>query len=209
MQVEKECIMDQRELSQLVQFFKGLADENRLRIIGFISHHEHAVGELATALEISEPTVSHHLSKLRELGLVNLRARGNHRFYRLNPSALADYMQQASKIDQLFDNGTALQADSSWIDQLDIDEFDRKVLKDYTSGGRLKQIPTKQKKLLAVLHWLATMFEPDVNYTERDVNAIITQVHDDYASLRRDLIEFGFLRRERGGGKYWLTPEDE
>ena len=201
--------MDQRELSHLVQFFKGLADENRLRIIGIVSQNEHGVGELAEALELSEPTVSHHLSKLRELGLVNLRANGNRRFYRLNPSALADYLQQATKIDQLFENGNEKRADSSWIDQLDLDEFDRKVLKDYTSGRRLKQIPTKQKKLLAVLRWLATMFEADVNYTEREVNAVITQVHDDYASLRRDLIEFGFLRRERGGGKYWVTPEDE
>ena len=201
--------MDRRELSHLTQFFKCLADENRLRIIGYISHHEHSVGELAAALELSEPTISHHLSKLREVGLANLRAKGNRRLYRFNDAMFNNFMQEAATIDRLYDSGDALSTDSSWIDQLDLDEFDRKVIKDYTSGTRLKQIPTKQKKLLPILRWLSTMFEPDVNYTEPEVNAIITQVHDDYASLRRDLIEFGFLRRERGGGKYWVTPEDE
>lgn len=201
--------MDRQELSHLVKFFKCLSDENRLRIIGYISHQEHGVGELAENLGLSEPTVSHHLSKLREVGLVNLRANGNRRLYQFNDAAFNDYMQVASKIDRLQDNAKTLGADSLWIDELELDDFDRKVLKDYTIGKRLKQIPTKQKKLMPILRWLATMFEPEVNYTEPEVNTIITQVHEDYASLRRDLIEFGFLRRERGGGKYWVTPEDE
>ena len=89
------------------------------------------------------------------------------------------------------------------------EDLDKKVLRDYTREGRLTKIPSKQKKLLAVLRWLVGYFEPDCTYTEREVNDIIAQVHDDYATLRRDLVDFGFLRRERGGGQYWLTPEDE
>ncbi|HLV34572.1 MAG TPA: DUF2087 domain-containing protein, partial [Spirillospora sp.] len=86
---------------------------------------------------------------------------------------------------------------------------ERKVLRDYTRNRRLTQIPVKRQKLLIVLRWLAGYFQPDVKYTEREVNAIIGQFHEDYASLRRELVDFGFLRRERGGGAYWVTPDDE
>ena len=41
------------------------------------------------------------------------------------------------------------------------------------------------------------------------VNDILLRYHEDYAGLRRDLVDFGFLRRERGGSQYWLTPEGE
>ena len=84
-----------------------------------------------------------------------------------------------------------------------MDDHDRKVLRDYTQHGRLKQVPAKRKKLMAVLRWLAGHFEPDVLYSEREINAILTQYHDDYAGLRRDLIDFKFLRRERDGTTYW------
>ena len=60
------------------------------------------------------------------------------------------------------------------------------------------------------LRWLATKFQAGVKYTEREVNAIIQTVYPaDHATLRRDLVDFGFLRRERGGGEYWLAPEDK
>jgi hypothetical protein len=93
--------------------------------------------------------------------------------------------------------------DMSWVDDLDLDEQDRKVLRDYCVGQRLKQIPAKEKKLVAVLRWLATRFEPGREYTEREVNAIIEQVHPDYATLRRELVDFHFLERQGGGGVYW------
>ena len=45
--------------------------------------------------------------------------------------------------------------------------------------------------------------------SEKQVNGILTQYNEDYATLRRNLVEYGFMRRERGGGDYWLTPENE
>jgi DNA-binding HxlR family transcriptional regulator len=199
--------MDQGQLSLLVKFFKTMADESRIRMIGLLGDGERNVGELAALLELTEPTVSHHLSRLRELGLVNLRMDGNRRYYRLNHQTL----ERLSRI--TFDLGNAdfkskkVESDNDWIDELDLSEEDRKVLKDYVEYGRLKQIPAKQKKLMAVLRFLALEFEPDVQYAEQEVNIIILRYHEDYASLRRDLISFGFMRREGGGGKYWLTPE--
>lgn len=201
--------MNQNELMVLVQFFKVMADETRLKIVGLLCQREYNVGELASVLELSEPTVSHHLSKLRSIGLLNLRADGNQRFYRVNWSMLNQLNEMTVDLKNVQFDMKKSSEDKSWIDTLDMPEADKKVLRDYIENGRLKQIPMKQKKLMVVLEWLASHFEPDRMYTEREVNEIIKQYHEDFAGLRRDLVDFGYLRRERAGSKYWLTPEDE
>ena len=188
---------------RLAAFFKTLGDENRLKIIGLLKEQERNVGEIASLLDVREPTVSHHLSKLREMGLVNLRQAGNQRYYRLDSAALERWKQTMIGLENLDFDPKRSRSDDRWIDALEMDEADRKVLRDYTSDGRLRQIPVKRKKLLAVLRWLAGQFEADVLYTEREVNQILTRYHEDYAGLRRDLVELKFLRRERDGSTYW------
>ena len=197
------------ELQVLLRFFKTMADENRLKIISLVGERAYRVSELAEKLELTEPTVSHHVAKLRELGLLNLNAQGNSRYYRLNREMLRRLNTLTFDLENIRFDVDRQKPDTSWIEALDIPSWDRKVLKDYTIDGRLRQIPRKQKKLLVILRWLVTQFESDRKYTEREVNDILTRYHEDYARLRRDLVDFGFLRRERGGGKYWLTPEDD
>ena len=192
-------------VQMLVHYFKVLADENRLRIIGLLGNREYSVGELAAELKITEPTVSHHLSKLRSIGLVNLRASGTMRLYRLQMDNLRRFQESLQHLEKLDFQSNEGSNDMSWIDELNISDADRKVLKDYTYNKRLKQIPTKQKKLAVILRWLASQFEPDTMYTESEVNTIIRQFHDDYAGLRRDLVDYGFLNRESNGSTYWLT----
>ncbi len=192
----------------LVQAIKALADENRVKLLTLLNSRECNVSEMAALMDLTEPTVSHHLARLREAGLVNLRASGNQRFYRLNRGMLPLLGQRLAELESApFE--AVNENDQSWIEALNFEEADRKVLSDYTVNRRLKHIPVQQKKLMVVLRWLATEFQPDVKYTEREVNAILVQHHEDFARLRRELIDFGFLRRERGGGQYWLTPADE
>jgi hypothetical protein len=58
-------------------------------------------------------------------------------------------------------------------------------------------------KRLVVLNHLANMFEPGERYSEKQVNAVIRELHDDYAALRRYLVDEGFLSRE--AGVYWRS----
>jgi hypothetical protein len=203
-------MLTRREQNELLEFIKALADENRLRILALITQDEHRVSDLAAQLGVTEPTASHHLARLRQVGLVNLRVSGNQRFCRLNADRLRRFKQLAMHIEML-DTSAPAADDLAWIDKagLELTGEERRVLSDYIVDGRLTQIPARQKKQLVILRWLATRFEPDVKYTEKEVNQIIGQVHDDFATLRRDLVDFGYLRRERGGGHYWLTPENE
>lgn len=200
--------MNTGQQADWLHLLKTVADENRLTMIGLMGVQERTVGEMAGLLDLSEPTVSHHVSKLRGAGLLLLRMDGNQRFYRTNPARLEQFRRYAAEIGTLPDD-TQQTADNAWIEALDLPEDDKQVLRTYTSGGRLVQIPTREKRWLVILRWLVTLFEPGARYTEKEVNAILTRVNADYALLRRDLVEYGFMRRERGGGDYWLTPENE
>ena len=192
-----------------LDMLKALADDSRLTLVRLLAESERTVGDLAQAVGLTDPTVSHHLSRLREAGLVSLRMAGNQRFYSVNRAGLADFKRQAAEVEHMPPQPEPVVNDQSWIAALGWAEYDQKVLRDYTLNGRLTQIPLKQKKLDVILRWLATRFEPGRLYTEPEVNAVINTVHEDHASLRREMIGFGYLRRERGGGKYWLTPADE
>lgn len=193
----------------LLHMLKALADESRLTLLHLLHEREHSVGDLAERIDLTEPTVSHHLARLREAGLVTLRMAGNQRFYRINARGLAAFKKLVADIEQL-PPPEPLVSDDSWIAALGWDAEDQQVLCEYTVNGRLTQLPAKQKKLIVILRWLATLFQPDTLYTEPQVNAILKAAYEhDFVSLRRDLVDFGYLRRERGGGKYWLAPADE
>ena len=198
--------MENEEFELLVRFFKTLADENRLKIVGFLSNNEYRVSELAELLDLKEPTVSHHLARLRELGLVAMRAEANNRFYRLNPERLEKLNAHLFNIDTLNPKANWREQDAAWIDSFAISDEDKKIVKDYVQNKKLRQIPLKDKKLMAVLRWLLTFFEAERRYTEQEVNAIIEQYHEDTAGLRRDLIDCGLMGRERDGSAYWVNP---
>src|SRR5947209_18001667 len=80
--------MPEEEFQSLLHFFKVLADENRLKILGILANREYGVEELAALLQLRAPTVSHHLAKLKELGLVGMRPEGNTHIYCLNAESL-------------------------------------------------------------------------------------------------------------------------
>jgi DNA-binding transcriptional ArsR family regulator len=70
--------------------FEAVAEPNRRRILDLLRAGERPAGDLVAALSISQPGVSKHLRLLREAGLVSVRAEGQRRLYRLEPSGLAD-----------------------------------------------------------------------------------------------------------------------
>lgn len=72
-----------------VAFARALADETRQEIMRLCCCDWISVGAIVDALEVTQPTVSHHLGILREAGLVQLRKRGRQRFYLLNQDKVA------------------------------------------------------------------------------------------------------------------------
>ena len=82
-------------------------------------------------------------------------------------------------------------------------ETDEDVVGRFIKDGRLVIMPTKRSKLLLVLDRIAQDFEPGTNYPEAEVNEVLRRYYDDYAALRRYLVDEAFMTRE--GGVYWRT----
>ena len=195
--------IDERKFNDTLAFFRALGDQTRLKIVSLLMDGERNVGELASLLNLKEPTVSHHLAKLRPIGIVTLRSDGNQHFYSLNTHTLRSTGQDILDMDAFRFDYTVTESDHSWLDALDLDEFERKTLRSCTDNDqRLTHIPRKQAKLIVVLEWLVTFFERDIIYTEREINDILKQRHEDYAGLRRDLVDMGYVRRDNRGSKY-------
>ncbi len=88
------------------------------------------------------------------------------------------------------------------------EDYARKVLRIYLDPeGRIKQFPAQQKKLRILLDHVVQSFEPGVRYSEKRVKEILLRFNEDTARLRRALVDFGFMKREGGGGEYWRTDE--
>ena len=179
---------------EVVTFFKAFADANRLKIVGLLAQQPYSVEELAALLDLKPSTVSHHLAKLAQIGLVSAKTESYYNVYQLDEKALE------TKSRNLFsqENLAASVAD------VDADAYDNKVVKDYVrKGGSLKTIPAQRKKLEAVLRYVVKAFEVNKRYSEKKVNEILSGYHEDTASLRRELVGYGLMKREGGGGEYW------
>jgi biotin operon repressor len=179
---------------ELVDFFKAFADANRLKIVGLLARQPYSVEELAVLLDLKASTVSHHLAKLAQIGLVSAKADSYYNIYQLDEKTLQ------SKSRDLFSQENLAAA----VVDVDADAYDNKVVKDYMrKDGSLKTIPAQRKKLEAVLRYVVKAFELNKRYSEKKVNEILSQYHEDTASLRRELVGYGLMKREGGGGDYW------
>lgn len=183
------------DFHMLLRFFKVLAHENRLKLVGILAQQECSVEELAALLELKEPTVSHHLNKLKELHLVQMHPEGNTHLYQLNSEALQELSKAMFTPSQM----------ETLVDEVKPEAWEDKVLNNFLQGDRLTEIPASRKKRLVILRWLARKFELEVNYPERAVNEMIERHHPDYATLRRELIGYQMMQREKG--VYWRLPE--
>ncbi|WP_217557434.1 DUF2087 domain-containing protein [Paenibacillus sp. GbtcB18] len=71
--------------------------------------------------------------------------------------------------------------------------------------GPLNKFPKKEKRKIAILRQLAVRFEADRKYTEKEVNEVLKEAWHDYVTIRRYLVEYGFMKRHDDGSAYWIT----
>ena len=172
--------------AQALALFKCLADKSRLQILKSLTKEDMYVERLAERLGLTPPTISFHLKKLADAGAVRSYKTQYYTMYALEKGVFEQTML------------TLLQDESDEAEvQAQRDEaYRQKVLQSFFQYGKLKSIPAQKKKERIVLEEIVRAFEPEREYTEREVNIILADFHDDFCTLRRDMIGEGLMTRD-------------
>ena len=167
-------------------FLRLALDPIRLAVLGRSAIGPVDVEALAADLGVASRKVLKAVGSLREAGLLSSDLVLDREALRRVAAALP----QSGMVDPAFVEGP-------WTDE------EAGILSRFFSGTRLTQIPAAAAKRRLVLERLAMEFEPGLRYGEREVNLTLEAFHPDYVSLRRYLVDEGFMTRE--DGVYWRT----
>ena len=178
--------------AQAILLFKSLSDATRLQLVKALADGPKYVELLAELLDRAPSTISFHLKKLEDAGLVTICKEQYYAVASLNRQLLDTPLAQL-----ICPEGETLDVQAERERQ-----YREKVLQNLFEYGKLKTIPVQRKKRRIVLDEIAKQFEADRIYTEKEVNLIIADFHDDFCTLRRELIAEGIMERDKTG--YWL-----
>lgn len=179
-------MMPSNNIDQSVKIFKALADGSRLRILTALLDEPKYVEIIAERLELAPSTVSFHLKKLEDAGLVEKAKDQYYIIYSIKKELLD--LPLTHWIGEAHSTTNA-------EDEREL-EYRQKVIESFFSYNQLKSIPVQRKKRLIVLEHLVEAFEFNKSYTEKEVNLIIADFNDDFATLRRELITEKLMTRE-------------
>jgi len=171
-----------------LEIFKSLADKSRLRIINNLMIEPMYVELLAERLGLSTSTISFHLKKLMEANIVSCKKEQYYTIYSLNEEIFEMKLKDLIKDDR---------KEEEILDQRE-EKYRQKVIDSFFKYNKLKNLPVQNKKKQIVLEKIVESFDRDRTYTEKEVNLIIADIHDDFCTIRRDLIGFNLMERKDG-----------
>jgi hypothetical protein len=155
--------------------------------------------EIAAKLGVAQSTIRNHRYKLREkekqarlfLSMMDLLSSNtNKKINKLDSEVICDAHKTATSLDDRF-NIT--------------DKEKLETIKNcMNENGGLKSYPAKEKKKIIILEEIAKNFSKGKTYSEKEVNRILKRIYEDYATIRRALIEYGFIERTNDCSSYWL-----
>ncbi len=155
-----------------------LGNEERLRVVAAIALGARTVDDVARTGELEPESVRRSLPRLIAAGVVEQRAG-----LQVNVTPFRDAARDRAPRERELPGATPEQA---------------RVLRNFVEDGRLRSIPVKAAQRRVVLEYLAGRFDPGVEYSEANVNELLGRFHEDYASLRRYLVDERLLTRHAG-----------
>ncbi len=168
-----------------VKILKVLADKSRLKILASLNKEPMYQELLASRLKLNPSTVSFHLKKLEDLELITSSKEQYYKIYEINKEKL-DWnilnIIRDIKLEQ--------------TEEQRAQEYEQQIRNNFFKNGVLVSIPVQRKKREVILKELASNFELNKPYTEKEVNIIISNFHDDFCTLRREFIMNKLFTRE-------------
>ncbi|MBO4617656.1 MAG: metalloregulator ArsR/SmtB family transcription factor [Lachnospiraceae bacterium] len=172
---------------EAINLFKCLSDKSRIQILKSLMDEDMYVERLSERLGLTAATISFHLKKLMDAGAVTSRKEQYYTVYSINGDvfnvSILDILKEKSEEKKLQDERD--------------EAYRKKVIESFFEYGKLKSIPSQRKKELIVLEEIAKAFEPNRDYTEREVNIIIADFNDDFCTIRRDMVAEKLLTRDK------------
>lgn len=177
--------------------FTGVSDVQRQLITLF--SHGISDKEIASKLGLAQSTIRNHRYKLREkekqaklfLAMMELLSKGTKKnINKMDKEVICDAHKTATTLDDRF-NIT--------------DKEKETIISNYMDeNGGLKTYPSKEKRKIIVLEEITKNFPRGKSYSEKEINRILERIYSDYATLRRAMVEYGFLERANDCSKYWV-----
>jgi len=182
----------------LIEFFKTFADINRIRLAAALSESALTVEQMASQLSLRAVEIPRHLARLEALELIT-QSGDAYRFDRKRFEALTrEVLSQHRARPQEGSNDE------------NADDYERKVVKNYSlPDGRLREIPLQERKLVAILKHVVQVIEPGTRFTEKQINEKLATFNEDYATLRRALVDHQMIQREVNGTVYWRAEGEQ
>ena len=169
-------------VKEKLELLKLLADETRLDILNLLLKEDSYVEKIACELSLTPATICYHLKKLEAAGVVNCSRAQFYMIYSLNREIFDKPLYELIQKDEIVDTE---------------EKYRKEVVSRFFKYGRLTQLPSQRKKREIVLQEIATRFEANRTYDEKEVNEIIHQFHEDHCTIRREMIACGLMTRER------------
>ena len=171
------------KVKKKLELLKLLADETRLEILNILLKEDCYVEKIACELSLTPATICYHLKKMESAGIVNCSRSQFYIIYSLNRDIFNRPLYEVIKKDDVIVNTE--------------EKYKKEVISNFFKYGRLINLPTQRKKREIVLLEIAKCFEKGRKYPEKEVNEIIHRFHEDHCTIRREMIAFGIMEREK------------
>ena len=169
-------------VKEKLELLKLLADETRLEILNILLKEDSYVEKIACELSLTPATICYHLKKMESAGVVNCSRSQFYIIYSLNREIFDKPLFELIKKDEEIVNTE--------------EKYKKQVISNFFKYGKLIQIPTQRKKREIVLVEILEQFDFDREYSEKEVNEIIIRYHEDFCTIRREMIAFGMMTRD-------------
>jgi biotin operon repressor len=190
MSIETDKKRRETDLETRVNALKALADRSRILVVNALLEKPHCAEELAERLRLAPSTISFHLRRLEEAGLVTKSKTQYYVVYELR----ADLLRMSLK------DFVTMPPGDDGPEERRMRQGREKVVRTFFRNGELVQIPKQLRKRRIVLEEFLASFEPGKEYEEYEVNERITPLYEDYCTIRRMLVDEGYMARK--GQKY-------
>ena len=174
-------------LQPLIMVAGALLDLDRLKIAAALANGPANRMQLHEATSLTHRDLLRHIDNMQQAGLVkpvgDVGQPDVYTPYELDLKAFSDARKAMGKYKGVKPRPTGAR-------ELVLDTFFR--------GGKLSAFPLKREQMVVILEEVARKFEPEKQYAEREVNVILEEVNPDYCTLRRALVDYGYLNRDKG-----------